>query len=177
MSVIRVCIQPIQTPFLRDISRHATTLMPMPNSRRQGTANNSRDDLFTSAFSAYVDMYPFYQFHGFQDHVKGNNNMLNRWISDNCQETAINGNRQSYGLIGDFNNSVILQDLKEDIANMLYVRDNGKELASNFSEVYKSLFSNGSFPQNPLVALRSDSYIHDDPFVFKDEEQFMEFIS
>ena len=83
-------------------------------------------------FVDYFDMYPFYQFHGFYDHTKSNNNIISRWLSDNCQKTNINGKRSRYGLIGNFNESKVLQDLREDIGNVLYVRKNAHNLTNNF---------------------------------------------
>ena len=74
-------------------------------------------------FIDYVDVHSFYNFHGFYDHTKQNNNIIARWLADNCQSTSINGRRPTFGLIGDYDNSVVLQDLRSDIGNVLYARN------------------------------------------------------
>ena len=120
--------------------------------------------------AGYADMSGFYDFNNLTGRMRENNNAVQRWLADNCKETAINGERSAYGLIGS-KDSLILQQLQEDIDDIAYVRDNSRQLAKKWADVI-----GGNFEENIKLSMRGDNFFKDGAYWFETHEEFFDFL-
>lgn len=56
----------------------------------------------------YLDLNQFNDFHNFTHSQRSNNNIVQRWLADNCKKSDYNNERRKYGIIGNINESIIL---------------------------------------------------------------------
>lgn len=124
LSAIRLSIQPSQQPYGRDIERHSAILMPMPDGARMGltTPENSRNFTVQAILGSHLEMGPFYKFHNFDDAGALASNQFGKFLGDNCEATDYHSARRKWAIIGDLENSGIVQELKYDIENFVFTR-------------------------------------------------------
>ena len=66
-------------------------------------------------------------------------NEFGAWLMDNCKRSDVNRARTFWALIGDPKNETngdIISQVKEDISNYIYIRDNAWNLTHDFLEEY-----------------------------------------
>ena len=60
-------------------------------------------------FQDYNSLSKIYDFHGIDGGSRGGNNMIGLWKNDNCLVTHYNAPRKKYGVVGNYNKSIIVK--------------------------------------------------------------------
>ena len=146
LALIRNSISYGMKPYPNQLDRQSVVIMPFPNSKQMGLANDSKENVMQALLQEFTSLSKIYDFHGFQGGVRGGNNMIGRWLADNCAVTNYNAPRRKYGIVGDFNKSLIIQQFVDDMAAMGYIRDNSGNLINDFNHYWMKNFPGQDTP-------------------------------
>ena len=79
-----------------------------------------------------------------------------------------------YGIVGNVNQSIILQEFIEDMQTISYVRNNSFSLFQRWNIDW---LTNNTDLKQPFEDLKNLRFFHDQPYIFENEKELFDFMN
>lgn len=79
-----------------------------------------------------------------------------------------------YGIVGNVNQSIILQEFIEDMQTISYVRNNSFSLFQRWNIDW---LTNNTELKQPFEDLKNLRFFHDQPYIFENEKELFDFMN